>query len=110
MKINLHANATTTPKSRAYIQQSTRSDRGLPRELAVTVNTVLRWRKRSDVMGRSHTPDRLHIVLTPAQEAVVVYLRQTVLLSLDDLLMTGASSLIRPSHVPARTAFCVDTR
>ena len=66
MKINLHANATTTPKSRAYIQQSTRSDRGLARELGVTVDIVRRWRKRSDVMDRSHTPHRLQSVLTPA--------------------------------------------
>ena len=88
MKINLHANATTTPKSRAYIQQSTRSDRGLALELGVTVDTVRRWRKRSDVMDRSHTPHRLQSVLTPAQEAVVVQLRETLLLSLDDLLVT----------------------
>ncbi|MEO8810024.1 MAG: IS481 family transposase, partial [Rhodanobacter sp.] len=87
MKINLHANATTTPKSRAYIQQSTRSDRGLARELGVTVDTVRRWRKRSDVLDRSHTPQRLQSVLTPAQEAVVVQVRATLLLSLDDLLV-----------------------
>lgn len=88
MRINLHANATTTPKSRAYIQQSTRSDRGLARELGVAVDTVRRWRKRSDVMDRSHTPHRLQSVLTPIQEAVVVQLRKTLLLSLDDLLVT----------------------
>jgi len=87
MKLNLHANATTTPKTRAYIQQSPASARVLARELGVTVDTVRRWRKRSDVHDASHTPHRLPTTLTPAQEAVAVQLRQTLLLPLDDLLV-----------------------
>ena len=35
---------------------------------------------------RSHTPHRLQTTLTPAQEAVAVVLRKTLLVSLDDLL------------------------
>jgi hypothetical protein len=35
---------------------------------------------------RSHTPHRLQTTLTPAQEAVAVALRKTLLVSLDDLL------------------------
>jgi transposase-like protein len=35
---------------------------------------------------RSHTPHRLQTTLTPAQEAVAVSLRATLLVSLDDLL------------------------
>jgi hypothetical protein len=35
---------------------------------------------------RSHTAHRLQTVLTPAQETVVVHLRRTLLLPLDDLL------------------------
>ena len=35
---------------------------------------------------RSHTPHRLQTTLTPAQEAVAVVLRRTLLVSLDDLL------------------------
>ncbi len=36
--------------------------------------------------NRSHTPHRLQTTLTPAQEAVAVALRKTLLVSLDDLL------------------------
>ncbi len=48
MNRHLHANATTTPKIRAYIQQSTASHLGLARELGVRVDPILRWRKRPD--------------------------------------------------------------
>ncbi|OLH74134.1 transposase, partial [Xanthomonas oryzae pv. oryzae] len=45
-----------------------------------------KWKKR-DVFGdRSHTAHRLQTVLTPAQESVVLHLRRTLLLPLDDLL------------------------
>ena len=41
---------------------------------------------RDSVHDRSHTPHRLQTTLTPAQEAVAVFLRKTLLVSLDDLL------------------------
>jgi len=87
MNLNLHANATTTPKTRAYIQQSSASERSLARELGVTVDTIRRWRKRTEVQDASHTPHRLQTTLTPVQEAVVVEIRRTLLLPLDDLLV-----------------------
>ena len=42
MQIKLHANATTTPKIRAYIQQSPVSVADLATELGVTQTTVRR--------------------------------------------------------------------
>lgn len=93
MKLNLHANATTTPKTRAYIQASTAGNRTLARELGVTLSTVHRWRRRSDVYDASHTPHRLQTTLTRAQEVVLVELRRTLLLSLDDLLVVAREFL-----------------
>ncbi len=87
MNLHLHANAATTPKIRAYIQQSTASHLGLARKLGVSVDTILRWRKRTDVHDASPTPHRLPTTLTPAQEVVTVTLRRTLLWSLDDLLV-----------------------
>jgi len=52
----------------------------------VTPQTVYKWRKRDSVEDRSHTPHRLQTTLTPAQEAIAVVLRQTLLVLLDDLL------------------------
>jgi transposase InsO family protein len=86
VNIRLHANATTTPKTRAYIQASAQSDRALAQELGISVSTVRHWRARDDVQDRSHTRHNLLTTLSPAQEAIVVELRRTLRLPLDDLL------------------------
>ena len=51
-----------------------------------TEQTIYKWRNRDSVEDRSHTQHRLQTTLTPAQEAVAVALRKTLLVSLDDLL------------------------
>ncbi len=87
MNIRLHKNATTTPARRAYIQSSPLSVAMLAAELGVTEDTIRRWKDRDSVEDRSHTAHRLQTTLTPAQEAVVVALRRTLWLPLDDLLV-----------------------
>src|SRR6056297_1922566 len=52
----------------------------------ISEQTVWKWRRRDGVHDRSHTAHRLQSTLTPAQEAVAVSLRTTLLLPLDDLL------------------------
>ena len=52
MELNLHANAATTPKPRAYIQPSTRSVAEFATELGVSETTIRRWRGRSTVADR----------------------------------------------------------
>jgi transposase InsO family protein len=64
--------------------------------LGVTVDTVRRWRKRTEVQDASHTPHRLQTTLTPMQEAVAVEIRRTLLLPLDDLLGV-VRELLNPS-------------
>ena len=80
------ARATTTPKVRAAIQASTEPASILAERFGTTEQTVYKWRHRDSVHDRSHTPHRLQTTLTPAQEAVAVVLRRTLLVSLDDLL------------------------
>jgi transposase InsO family protein len=87
LNIRLHKNATTTPKIRAYIQSSDKPVRQLAQELGIAVSTVRIWRSRTDVHDRSHTRKNLLTTLSPAQEAIAVELRRTLLLSLDDLLV-----------------------
>ncbi|HHW76161.1 MAG TPA: IS481 family transposase [Xanthomonadaceae bacterium] len=89
MQIRLHANATTTPKQRAYIQASTRPVAKLAEELGVSETTIRRWRVRGTVQDRPHTPHRLATTLNPMQEFVVVELRKLLLLPLDDLLVVA---------------------
>ena len=86
MLIHLHKQATTTPKVRAAIQESDELGTVLADRFGVTPQTIYKWRKRDTVEDRSHTPHRLQTTLTPAQEAVAVALRKTLLVSLDDLL------------------------
>lgn len=86
MMIALHKQARTTPAVRAEIAASPESVAALARRYNVTEMTIRKWKSRSEFHDRSHTAHRLQTNLTPAQEAIVVYLRRTLLLPLDDLL------------------------
>lgn len=86
MQLNLHKNARTTPAIRRELRASALPVAELARRYNLTEPTVRKWRAREDTQDRSHRPQRLHATLSPAQEAVVVALRQTLLLPLDDLL------------------------
>src|SRR6056297_1889080 len=86
MLVRLHSEATTTPKIRAEIQASNEAAWVLAERYGTTEQTVYKWRHRDSVEDRSHTPHRLQTTLTPAQEAVAVALRTTLLVSLEDLL------------------------
>src|SRR6056297_2343701 len=86
MLVRLHSEATTTPKIRAEIQASNEAAWVLADRHGISEQTVYKWRHRDSVEDKSHTPHRLQTTLTPAQEAVAVALRTTLLVSLDDLL------------------------
>ena len=86
MNLNLHKNARTTPAIRQELRESTQSERELAREYHLNRATVRQWRRRDTGQDASHRPHRLHTTLTPAQELVVIELRKTLLLPLDDLL------------------------
>jgi transposase-like protein len=86
MLVSLHKQATTTPKIRAAIQARSEPAWMVAERYGISKQTVWRWRGRDDVHDRSHTPHRWQTTLTPAQEAVAVALRTTLLLLLDDLL------------------------
>ena len=86
MLIALHKNARTTPAVRAKIAASNETAGVLAQRYGITEQTVYKWKKRSVFGDRSHTAHRLQTVLTPAQEVIVVHLRRSLLLPLDDLL------------------------
>lgn len=86
MMIALHKQARTTPAVRAQIAASTDSAGALAKRFGVTPATVYKWKARKSVHDRSHTAHHLQTTLTAAQEAIVVELRRTLLLPLDDLL------------------------
>jgi transposase-like protein len=99
MLIHLHKQATTTPKVRAVIQASRAPASVLAERFGTTEQTIYKWRHRDSVLDLSHTAHRLQTTLTPAQEAVTIALRKTLLVSLDDLL-----AVVSAPVPPDRTA------
>ncbi len=85
MELNLHANATTTPKVRAHIQRSKKSVAELAAAFGVSETTIRRWRGRTTVGDRSHTPKTLRTSFSPLEEALVCELRTNLQLPLDDI-------------------------
>ncbi|AZV06683.1 MULTISPECIES: helix-turn-helix domain-containing protein [Enterobacter] len=86
MEIKLHANATTTPRIRRYLQQSDKSDRELAAELGISVTTVRRWRNREQISDNHTTPKVIHKALRQEQIALVNVLRDVSGAPLDELL------------------------
>lgn len=85
----VHPQARTTPRTRGEIKESSGTLNELAERYNVSKATARKWKNREDVQGRSHRPHKLSTTLTPAQEAVVVELRRTLLLPLDDLLVVA---------------------
>jgi transposase InsO family protein len=85
MDLKLHANATTTPRTRAYIQQSSAPTGALARELGIHSRTVARWKARTELLDRSTRPHRLATMMTDWEEALIVELRRSLALPLDDI-------------------------
>jgi transposase InsO family protein len=88
MNIQLHKNARTTPAIRRELQAQPDSvtNKELAEAYGLNRHTVAKWRKRESTEDASHRPHTIHANLTPPQEAVVLALRESLLLPLDDLL------------------------
>lgn len=87
MEIKLHANATTTPRTRRYLQESDKSDRELAVELGISVTTVRRWRKREQVSDNHTTPKVIHKAMRQEQISLINALRDATGAPLDELLL-----------------------
>ncbi len=75
MQLTLHANAATTPKTRAYIQASTASVAELAAEIGVNETTIRRWRGRQTTKDHSSRPKRIDSSLSALDETLVCELR-----------------------------------
>ena len=87
MQVRLHKNARTTPAIRRELRESPLSIGALAQKYNISRPTVRKWRGRESVEDLSHRPHELHAKLSPLQEEVVVELRKTLLLPLDDLFV-----------------------
>jgi transposase InsO family protein len=82
----VHAQARTTPRTRAEIKDSTDTLVDLADRYNITKATARKWKNRESPEDLSHRPHNLNTTLTPAQEAIAVELRCMALLPLDDLV------------------------
>ena len=86
MSSRIHPQARTTPKIRQEIKDSGLSSREAAKVFNITRATAQKWLGRDDVQDRSHRAHTLKTTLSQAQEAIVLALRQSLYLPLDDLL------------------------
>lgn len=82
----VHAQARTTPKTRAEIKASSATHEQLAQRYNISLATVRKWKRRESPQDLSHRPHTLHTTLSPMQEAITVELRRLLLLPLDDLV------------------------
>jgi transposase-like protein len=87
MSYQIHPQARTTPKVREEIKNSPLSAYQLGKIHNITTPTAKKWKLRDSVEDLSHRPHTLKTTLSPEQELIVVTLRTTLLLALDDLLV-----------------------
>lgn len=87
MEIRLHANARTTPSTRAEIASSSQSVSQLAAFYGVSETTIRRWRKRAgEVQDRSSRPRDLAVSTSDLEEAIICELRRDLRLPLDDIV------------------------
>lgn len=106
MSHTIHPRARTTPLIRQEIKESPLSERKLAAHYRVSRSTAKKWKQRDSVEDRSHRAHRLNTTLTEAQETVVVMLRTTLYLPLDDLVYV-TKSYINPEASRSGVARCL---
>jgi IS30 family transposase len=103
MSSRIHPQARTTPKIRQEIKDSGLSEREAAKVFNISRATASKWLKRDDIQDRSHRAHTLHTTLSATQEAVVLSMRQSLYLPLDDLLYI-ARQYINPDEIEHRLA------
>ncbi|MBD3767384.1 MAG: transposase, partial [Gammaproteobacteria bacterium] len=69
-----------------FLQSKQEAIVAIAKKYNVGVATATKWAKRDTNTDKSHRPHKLRTDLTELQAFLIVYLRETLLLSLDDLL------------------------
>lgn len=91
--MQLHSNAATNRKQRQFIRHSAQSCRVLAGQLCVAHSTIHTWKHREVVADRSCRPHTIHYALQDQEEQLVLFVRRSGELSLDDLLDTMQETL-----------------
>lgn len=81
----LHKNARTTHAIRKEIKESPLSYRQIAEAYKVSLDTVVKWKKRESVEDKSHRRDNINSSLNETEEEIVKELREKVGLSINDI-------------------------
>ena len=82
----VHAQARTTPRTRAEIKASSAPLVELAERYNISRATAATWKGRKTPQDLSNRPHKLSTTLAPGEEAIAVELRCLTLLPLDDLV------------------------
>jgi transposase InsO family protein len=94
MEIQLHKNARTTPATRREMQETDLSERKLAEKFNVSRGTARKWKNRDSVEDKSHRPKHIKSSLSELQQSIIVMIRTTLLLPIDDLLAIAREFVI----------------
>jgi transposase len=83
--MQVHSNATTNKKQRLRLQASQKTCRALAQEMAISVGTVHRWKRRTCPEDHSCRPHEVQFAFDEDEQAMILSLRQKGL-PLDDLV------------------------
>ena len=84
--MHIHSNAATLPRQRQLIRQSASPYRALAEQFEVSTATIHHWKHQESCLDRSCRPHTIPYALDDQEEALVLWLRRTAQLPLDDLL------------------------
>jgi transposase InsO family protein len=85
MQLTLHKLARTTPAIRREIQESSDTLLTLSKRYGISINTVRKWKARDGVNDLSHKRYNLNASTSPLEEEIILDLKRTLGLSLDDI-------------------------
>lgn len=93
MKQHYHSNARTNSHVRQSIQKSELSNQELAERFEVSVQTVSKWRNRTETADLSSKPNRIHYALSSMEKELVRIVRTSTWMPLDDLVDTIQSAV-----------------
>jgi transposase-like protein len=85
--LHLSQQCNNNGKIRKEIKESKESISETARSFNISRKTVLKWKNRETVEDKSSRPHKLNTKLTEVEEYVIVEVRKSTLLPLDDLLI-----------------------
>ncbi|MCF6318532.1 MAG: DDE-type integrase/transposase/recombinase [Proteobacteria bacterium] len=104
---NYHNNAKTNTHIRAEIKSSNLDNKSLAANYRVSENTISKWKNATSLNDASSTPHTIDYALNEIEELVIVSIRKTSWLPLDDVLdMVQEQNIINANRSNVYRTLC----